>query len=191
MKFIRFTVLLSLLVSLNLQGQRWNTPIGSNQELRFLRASGGLGYELNHGLFRGIDVSLEYEDYALGFRYYWGQEYPLVNLLNQVSYPIRDIQSFGVLYYAKLHESFRLGFGLASTRGNARGELIDIDNNSTPSSYFYEDFRYRAVSISFDMTYGFLEYKNFGADVFLRSEILPKRIYVVVGLGLSVFLPIK
>ena len=188
---LRYFLLVILFYSttLSVMAQRWDRPASLDEEKRFFRAAAGVGYELNHGLFQGVDVSLEYESYAIGIRYYWGQEYPLINLLNITSYPLRDIQSFGLLYYIKPHELVRIGFGLASTRGNARGELIDVEVSGSRTFYWNEDIRYRAVTMSLDATLSFYEYKNLGFDAFFRGELAPRRLYGVVGLGISLFLP--
>jgi hypothetical protein len=185
----RILVLVFLLLSCVVHAQRWDNFIQSEDELSFFRFSYNIGYELNNGIFQSVEGSYEKEDYAIGVRYYWGQEFDSHDFFGNRRFPVRDIQSFGVLYYTKLAPQVRFGFGPAITSGNARGDLIDRTYDGlTSNTYWYQDIRYRAVSISLDATVGVIEYDKFNLDLFLRGEIAPRRIYAVVGIGLSIFL---
>jgi hypothetical protein len=119
----------------------------------------------------------------------WGQEFVGGStLLNTITYPQRFIRSFALLYGLKPDESVRIGFGLSLTRGNALGEFIAGSTFRGKRVEWYDDIAYRAVGVPYDVTFSPLQKKYFSLDLFFRGEVNPKRLYGVIGFGLSIYM---
>lgn len=150
----------------------------------------GYALEFNAGFSQSYIFGIQYNEHLISFRYTSGREWATpTNILSGYVYPNRLIRSMSLMYNNHYSEFFRMGFGVALSRGNTRGETIMVDQTGDRSVTWHEDISYVSIGASYDLTAIPVKYKGLQVELFLRGEVNFYRFYNTIGIGLGYTFP--
>ncbi len=156
-----------------------------------LYSSYGYALELNGGNAQNLLIGVKINDGLLHIRYTSGKEWSnYAGLSQSISYPIRSLESWGVMYARSYDDLVRFGAGIGLSRGNRRGQLIGSDRTSDGTEVlWYDDFAYRSAAFLFEAAIIPYSMKGFNLEIFLRGEYNGARTHAILGVGIGYTLP--